>query len=441
MRYTVRMKHVFEKNGVFYFERRIPKDLLSKDGPKKIVKSLKTSDPTVAQMRARQTASELDLRWSYERNPSIELPPPQIRDGALSLLDEMGVDPREGFTWQNEDNAYVLSDMAEDNNAFAVEAFRILKKGAIYYPSDALKLYVKMRCQNRGDRGIRDVERPIEYLLTFCGEKPIEDYKKSDANKLRDALYEKGLKSTSIKRIFESLRSVFNLAYDEYDLSHNKAFSRVALRAQPVQSRLPFSLEELRRLQAECRDIDDPNRWLISLLSDSGMRLGEAIGIIKDDVILNCRFPHLKLVERPWRRLKTKSSERVVPLAGESLWAVKRAMESSDVQFLFPKYCDERTSRANSASGALGKWLKPRTNNHQVVHSFRHTFRDRLRNVGCPFDIQEQLGGWSTPGVGSSDGQGYDLETLHYWMTMLATTSLEAPLTTYSHSVVPNVST
>ena len=78
---------------------------------------------------------------------------------------------------------------------------KILGKGVVCYSADALTLYIEMKCQNREVRGLRNVDRPIEYLHDFCGEKPIRDYKKSGANKLRDALYDKDLRSSSIKQI------------------------------------------------------------------------------------------------------------------------------------------------------------------------------------------------------------------------------------------------
>ena len=421
MRYIMRMKHVFLKNGIYYFERRIPKDLIVDGGPTKVVKSLKTTDPLVAQERAKQFASELDIRWAFERNPSIEMPAPSVRDAALSLLREMGVDPNIGFKWQDEGEQAALENMLYHGDPSAKEAYRILHRGAVYYPHDALELYIQMRCRDRGARGKRDVERPIEYLREFCGEKPIPDYRKRDANVLRDALYAKGMKSSSVKRVFESLRAVFNLAYAEFELSHTSPFSKVVLRKEKVAQRCPFELEALLDIQRQCRELDDPNRWLVALLSDSGLRLGEAVGLVSEDVVLDGPYPHLRVVERPWRRLKTQSSNRLVPLVGESLWAAERALSVTHSDFLFPKYCNEQANKADSASGALSKWLKPRVQQGQVLHSFRHTFRDRLRNVGCPFDIQERLGGWSTPGVGSSYGQGYGLEILHQWMSLLVT--------------------
>ena len=51
-----------------------------------------------------------------------------------------------------------------------------------------------------------------------------------------------------------------------------------------------------------------------------------------------------------------------------------------------------------------------------VIHSFRHSLRDRLRAIECPADIIDQIGGWSSSGVGSSYGNGYTIEVLGRWM-------------------------
>ena len=76
---------------------------------------------------------------------------------------------------------------------------------------------------------------------------------------------------------------------------------------------------------------------------------------------------------------------------------------------LFPRYTSPKGTNANSASAAINKWLKPRVPDGCVIHSFRHSLRDRLRAVQCPSDMIDQIGGWSTAGVGQSYGEGYDL--------------------------------
>ena len=107
-----------------------------------------------------------------------------------------------------------------------------------------------------------------------------------------------------------------------------------------------------------------------------------------------------------------------MPLVGASLWAAKR-LQLNDSSYAFPRYCNGKKCNANSASAALNKWLKLRVNDDAVVHSLRHSMRDRLRAVECPSDIIDQIGGWSSSTVGSSYGKGYELPVLAKWMKMI----------------------
>ena len=82
-----------------------------------------------------------------------------------------------------------------------------------------------------------------------------------------------------------------------------------------------FPKDKLIILQKACQETDDEMRWLLALISDTGMRLSEAAGLHRDDIILDAPTPHINLTAHPWRRLKTKSSARHIPLVGTSLWA------------------------------------------------------------------------------------------------------------------------
>ena len=150
------------------------------------------------------------------------------------------------------------------------------------------------------------------------------------------------------------------------------------------------------------------------------MRLAEGAGLLKSDIKLEDSIPHIDLKPHPWRRLKTKGSERCIPLFGKALWAASRAIEgASGSRFLFPRYNRGSSSNANSASAAINKWLKPRVPDGCVIHSFRHSMRDRLRAVECPSDIIDAIGGWTTTGVGQRYGTGQPLEVKAKWMRMI----------------------
>ena len=105
-----------------------------------------------------------------------------------------------------------------------------------------------------------------------------------------------------------------------------------------------------------------------------------------------------------------------VPLVGAALWGLKRAVDGSDGGLLFPRYCTPEGNKANYASSALNKRLRSYVPDGCVVHSFRHSMRDRLRAAQCPSDIIDQIGGWQTAVVGQSYGQGYELDVLQNWL-------------------------
>ena len=187
-----------------------------------------------------------------------------------------------------------------------------------------------------------------------------------------------------------------------------------------VEIRKPIPIKDIRHIQSICREYDDDLRWLIALLSDTGMRLGEAVGLLKSDIYLDGNIPHIRLIPHPWRRLKTRASGRYIPLTKESAWACKRILgQNNDSIYAFPRYTSSKDCNTNSASAALNKWLKEKLSESYVIHGFRHAFRDRLRAVECSSDIIDQLGGWSLRRIGEGYGRGYDLDVLHKWISKI----------------------
>jgi integrase len=263
------------------------------------------------------------------------------------------------------------------------------------------------------------VHRSLRYLVEIAGDKPIDAYVRTDANALRDHLRGRGLSSQTIKRNLSNLRATMNFVFKELGLEPSLAFSGVYLGEDVTTvKRKPMATKDIQTLQALCRRTDDEPRWIIALLSDTGLRLSEALGLTKEDVHLTATNPYIDIRPRPWRRLKTRSSKRQVPIVGQALWALQRACEAAQGPLIFPKYCTPTTCKGNSASAALNKWLSSKLQgaDHIVLHSFRHSLRDRLRAVECPPDIIDDIGGWSKSGVGEGYGDGHKIEILHKWM-------------------------
>jgi hypothetical protein len=64
---------------------------------------------------------------------------------------------------------------------------------------------------------------------------------------------------------------------------------------------------------------------------DTGARLGEIVGLRRDDLSLAGPVPYVSIREHPalGRTLKTPNSRRKVPLVGMALWAAERALTVS----------------------------------------------------------------------------------------------------------------
>jgi integrase len=284
---------------------------------------------------------------------------------------------------------------------------------------DALEVYLLHNGKGRPKTFRVAAERSCNYLIGLCGNKPLSHYTRQDALQFRDWLVARGLTGSSITRNFSYLKAVINFALSEYALDIRNPFvGAYHDRSAGVLVRKPIPIEAIRNVQSECHAIDDDMRWLIALISDTGMRLAEGAGLLKEDFVgLDTGLPYVLVTKHPWRNLKTSSSERHIPLIGEALWAAKRIAEADNgSDFAFPRYNRTSPTAANSASAALNKWLKQYVPAGCTMHSFRHSMRDRLRVVQCPADITDQIGGWTTDGVGQGYGSGYPLSVLREWL-------------------------
>lgn len=379
--------HTFLKSGVYYFIRRVPSDLKHHYTSEKISYSLRTRSVAVAASRAARAAQQLDEYWYHLRIRDCNLPGKHM----LRIA-------------QNTDAAPMM--ITPQPSASAVKL------------SEAVSIYLRLKGAGRPVTFQRAAERSCGYVIDVCGDKDITAYTKADANSFRDDLIKRGLAGSSITRVFGTVRSVINFAASEIGIDLTNPFGRVYYdRSAGVEERAPLPLDAIRTLQAECRKIDDDLRWLVALVSDTGTRLAEAAGLLKEDVKLDAPIPHVIIREHLWRRLKTAGSARMVPLVGGALWAARRLTENAkESPYAFPRYNKSGQTNANSASAALNKWMKPMVPERCTMHSFRHSMRDRLRAVECPADIVDQLGGWQTEGVGHSYGAGYPLEVLAKWM-------------------------
>ena len=379
MRKKYAPEHVMIRDGVYYYVRHIPCDLASVYSVTRLCFSLKTKSLKAAIRTSKSVTQRLEDYWLGLRLQNMDIPAIQV----------------------------VKSGSTHENDTLLL--------------SEACELYLRLKGVGKDKVFIRTANRNAQYVTKLLGDRPISSYSSNEAAQFRDWCIDRGMGIKTVKRVFSSIRAIVNLAIAEEGLDCSNAFAKTYFPDdESSNSRQPISIPDIKKVQSLCKDIDDEMRWLIALISDTGMRLGEAAGLLKEDIKLDEPIPYVDLKPHPWRTLKTKGSQRLIPLTKEALWASKRLLEANnDSIFAFPRYCSETGCKANSASGGLNKWLHQYVPDNCVIHSFRHSLRDRLRAVECPSDIVDAIGGWKTSGVGHGYGNGYPLEVLERWMNKI----------------------
>ena len=179
-------QYLWLKGSIYYFNRRVPKDVQGYYKSSRIVICLKTTRKETAARSAKSIAQRLEDYWLSLRLASLDIP-------ALHLLRG---EPQK------------------------------LSHSSRMTLSEALELYLRLKGVNKGKVFRRGAERNIQSVVDVLSDRPLDEYSSSDAA-YRDYLLKRGLTTNSVKRNFATIRSVINLAIQEHGLECKNAFSRV----------------------------------------------------------------------------------------------------------------------------------------------------------------------------------------------------------------------
>ncbi|MBO9449898.1 tyrosine-type recombinase/integrase [Tropicibacter sp. R16_0] len=442
--FSIVAKYIFQKSGsaVWYFRRRIPDDVRKHYPGKKngyLIFSLGTKDQLEAAKKAHQKALEQEAMWKSIRDGNVAAGP-EVVSAAKEMLSSYGLKPGQYAEYEAADlepGEFVNELHHQVGITGSHNQYKNWHKdlppvhrmaGDLFYGgkepvflSVALKEFQELKGEDPKDRAGKDRVRVVNEFITQFGDLPIEKYSRDDANSFVKALLEKGNKTTTVQRRINSIRPVFSFTSRERELTDKRIFESLSIPklGEDTKARLPFERSEIALIQAACIAEDDDIRWVVALLSDTGMRLGEATGLMTADVYLDDPIPYVSIRPNSARRLKSNSSVRDVPLVGASLWALRRAMPYAKNGFVFPRYIDATKDpvlhKGTSASNALKKWLRSQPitqSDMKTNHSFRHSAQDRLREVQTPQDIRNAICGWTNKGIGEGYGRGFSLGVL-----------------------------
>lgn len=437
---SVKLKHAFLRGGVIYYQRAIPKDLQDRYPAKLVKTSLETDDVLIAKRKIEQLDRELEAEWSLMRgNPAAT--PKTIKGQAVELLHKWGLSPtpsaddeiaidlfREHLDEKRQRYAgtdevtYREADESEFLSPVEIKAAQIIAGTIKPTLTDALELYLDVH-PKRSNKQFEAHSRIVMQTLTDAiGDKPIDELSRSDGHKYVAIQIARGVKTGTVSRYMNSIRAIIGTWLREKEIDRANPFSRIPIpkSGEDAEKRQPFTESELRTLFDACKAKDDDVRWLTAILGDTGARLAEIVGLALDDLVLDAEIPHIVIQPHPWRSLKTPSSAREVPLIGSALWAAQRVKETANKgqRFAFPRYTSAEETKATHASNTIANWIRRLGMDH-TAHDLRHTMADRLRDVGCPQEVRETIGGWTTKGIAAQYGKGYSLKIMQGWLAKI----------------------
>jgi hypothetical protein len=176
--------YTYRKGSVFYFRRKIPSDLRCHYNRPVFIQSLRTSSASSAEKAATILSARLDEQWFILRLKHNPTP-------ASKLL----IKP------QGQSELPLMSEILEQ--------------------------YLATKGRGKAELFFVNAKRNVGYVLSSIGDQNIDLYSKTDAVRFRDWLIDKGLQSSSIHRVFSSVRAIINFSINEFGYSFSNPFAGV----------------------------------------------------------------------------------------------------------------------------------------------------------------------------------------------------------------------
>lgn len=442
------MDHLARRGGRYYYRRRVPTDLVVALGTKEVMKALGTSDPAEARAKARVWAVQFDAVFAKAAGRRMEAPWSGLH------LDEWGRDP-----WEPADQSETEDDRDARLRAWFVEAMeRIVggqarellaaivegrgapvaakaappSTGVVREPSisddsrdwaDVIKEWERIRAPAAST--VKAGHNAINYLWEACGRISPQQVTRTHLTTFQTHLRESGRATATVRMQVSYIKTFLAIALDMGVVRANPwAGTRTEVGKQDAKiARVPFSSSDLRVVVDQCSQERLPSRKWVPLIGlYTGMRIEEICQLAPADLRQESYkdstgkrkdvYVFYVTDEGEGQGLKNAASRRRIPVHKELVRRgfIKYAQAQTGTR-LFPDLHAQIGSRESAQfSRWFGACLRKRwgiTDKRKTFHSFRHTFKDLLREHGVPEDVSDALSGHTNGSVARNYGGAY----------------------------------
>jgi integrase/recombinase XerD len=226
-------------------------------------------------------------------------------------------------------------------------------------------------------------------FLKRSGKMYLEEIEREDLEGWIEHEQDRGIKSTTIRMRLDTVKAFCRFLIEK-DILRPEVLSRRMMIKVP--DALPRAMEpdDVKRLIGVIDHVRD--RAMIMVLLRTGMRIGELLNTLVEDV--NLKERRIEIYEAD----KTRSG-RVVYLSEDAVIALRRWLKRRDRSKAFVFYAKGRDTMSYVAARMMFmKYLQKADLSHKVysLHCLRHTFATELLNAGMRLECLQQLLGHSS---------------------------------------------
>lgn len=416
-------QYIQKRGNRFAFRRRVPAEVSHLDPRKEVKISLKTREYSEALVKASIFNEQIESFWQNLLTSDNGENVNEEYKSAVRLA------RAHGFAYKSigqiakadlhEIVARLSSDLEPEQKATALLGGAGESNIRL---SDSIELYWELthdRLYNKSEHQVRKWKNPrkaaMQNFIEVIGDKFLHSVNRADVLEFRKYWNSKlleGMSPISANKQMRFVRDIMQVVAinHEIDIDCDPLFIKVNFRNNNA-SRPPFEVSYVENvLLPNLTCLPERDRAVLMVIADTGARISEVFGLLPNDIKLNEEIPFIWIRPHEGYNLKTKSSERKIPLVGTSLLAFQTFRNGF-----------EHTGNPDSFSNTVNKMLTShnlRPTPRHSIYSLRHTFKDRLRDIEAPEEIIDDLMGHTKSGP--KYGRGHKLEAKLKWLQKIA---------------------